>query len=274
VVRRAGQLPHRPRLRHRRHRRRSVVGRRRRAGARDRQGHRALPRRVLDRLPPVGRPSPAQPDPRARLPHRERNEDRQVGRAGRRSDRPGRLLRRGRRALVAAPRPGAHRDHGLHRRTARRGLPPRARQHAGQPGVACADPGAPRRVLAHPGPHRRRGRGPASAGGRPAHRGRRRGGSLRRPRRLRGDRRARGGGEPLPRERGAVAAGSASRGGRRGRRPTVRGRRRRGAERVPRRRHRAPAVPAGRGRPVDRPARTGRPADPTAFPRIGAERRP
>ena len=87
----------------------------------------------------------------------ERNEDRQVGRARRRSGRARRLLRRGRGALVAAPRPGPGGDHGLHHRTARRGLQPRPGQHAGQPGFARADPVATRRSLAHRNHHRRRG---------------------------------------------------------------------------------------------------------------------
>ena len=74
VVRRPGQLPHRPRLRvRRRHRLPNVVAGERRAGPCDRQRHRALPRRVLDRLPALRRPSPAHADPRARLPDRRRS---------------------------------------------------------------------------------------------------------------------------------------------------------------------------------------------------------
>ena len=77
------------------------------ARARDRQGHPALPRRLLAGDPAVGRAA-AVPDTIfvARLPHRGRTQDRQVARQRRRSVRAGRRVRGRRRPLLApAPHP-------------------------------------------------------------------------------------------------------------------------------------------------------------------------
>ena len=61
VVGRADQLRHRPRVRLRGCRIPPVVDRIRRSGARHRQGHRPLPRRVLARAPALRRPAAARP---------------------------------------------------------------------------------------------------------------------------------------------------------------------------------------------------------------------
>ena len=80
--------------------------RRRPPGARDRQGHPALPRRVLAGVPAVGRAAGADADRGPPVPHGRRRQDLEVG-AGQRRRRPvrrRRALRHRRAALVVRPR--------------------------------------------------------------------------------------------------------------------------------------------------------------------------
>jgi methionyl-tRNA synthetase len=92
--------------------------------------------------------------PRPRLPGRERCEDLQVGRAGRRPGRARRRARRGRGAVVVAARPGTGRHDRLHDRAARRRVQPGPGQRAGQPRVARTGPVPTRHGLAHRRGHR------------------------------------------------------------------------------------------------------------------------
>ena len=122
--------------------------------ARHRQGHRALPRRLLAGVPDVGRHRGAQARVRPRLPLQPRGEDVEVGRQRGRSVRPGGRLRRRPGALLlparGGVRPGRHLQPRGHRQPHQR----RSGQRPGQPGAALAvddrqelrrqDPGAGR----------------------------------------------------------------------------------------------------------------------------------
>ncbi len=88
VGRRAHQLPHRCRVP--RHRIRVLPALLARRPAHHRQGHHAVPHRVLARVPDVRRPRAAQARVRARVPVQQGREDVQVGRQRRRSARDGR----------------------------------------------------------------------------------------------------------------------------------------------------------------------------------------
>ena len=93
-----------------------------RSGARHRQGHRAVSRRLLARDPPVGRPAAPVTDPRPWLSHARWAPDEQDARDGYRSDRTRPGLGRGRRPLLAAPRGPGGRGRRLHRDRLRPGL--------------------------------------------------------------------------------------------------------------------------------------------------------
>ena len=148
--------------------------------ARHRQGHRALPRRLLAGVPDVGRHRAAQARVRPRLPLQPRGEDVEVGRQRGRSVRPGEGLRRRPGALLLPARGGVRPGRQLQPRGHRQPHQRRPGQRPGQPGAALAvddrqelrrqDPGAGRvhgGGQGHPGGgrcalrHGARGHGPA-----------------------------------------------------------------------------------------------------------------
>ena len=146
VARRAHQLRLGARLRPRRGPPlRALLGRRRRhPRARHRQGHPALPRRLLARLPALRRPAAADHGVGPRLVAARRQEGLQVLRQRGAAGLPGAPLRAGRPALLHAPRDGLRPGRPVLRRGVHRPLQRRPRQRPGQHRVAGGDPVAAR----------------------------------------------------------------------------------------------------------------------------------
>ena len=121
-------------------------------GARHRQGHPALPRRLLAGHAPLRRRAPAGHHLRPRLPHRGRAEAEQVPGERGRPPGAGRALRGGRRALLAAAGRAPRRGRGLHRRAPGGALHRRPGQRPGQPPAAHGEHGAALPPGGDPGP--------------------------------------------------------------------------------------------------------------------------
>ncbi len=136
VGRRADQLHHRRRLsRHRERKIQEILAGR---SACDRQGHRALPRRVLAGIPDVGRDRGAAAHLLARLFVQPRRENVEIGRQCHRSVRAGRRLWRRSVALFSVARSAVRPGRQLQPRGHRQSHQCRSRQRSRQSGAALA----------------------------------------------------------------------------------------------------------------------------------------
>ena len=133
----ADQLHHGGRLS--RHRQRKVQALLAGRPARDRQGHRALPRGLLAGVPDVGRHRGAAPHLLARLPVQPRREDVEVGRQRDRSVHADRRLRRRSVPLFLPARGAVRPGRQLQPRGDRQPHQCRSRQRSRQSGAALAD---------------------------------------------------------------------------------------------------------------------------------------
>ena len=139
VGRRAHQLHHRRRLS--RYRQREIPPLLAGRPARDRQGHRALPRGVLAGVPDVGRRRRAAPHLLPRLSVQPRREDVEVGRQRHRSVCARQGLRRRSAALFLPARGAVRAGRQLQPRGDRQPHQRRSRQRSRQSGAALADDG-------------------------------------------------------------------------------------------------------------------------------------